>query len=277
MGRFFANQKLDAAGLVGVTLQKLLIFFMILDAAAFFFGLSFFSSFLSLLFHFVVFMGVYRRRTGVLLVYVILHVAVLILAAFAMILVVSSLMYVNPEGYDHSSSDSGVINNNNTHHMTYFRTMLISEHSIHNRSTNQSTPQIDVYPIGSDDEYVDQSLLLISIVLLVVSIVVLYTKILSVVLAHKMRKLLLNPVVLPVSNTVDTETQKNSQSEPTYVPADFENNIPFFAQPGFAYQPMMPQNMYPGQSAMMPAPFMYGQHPVFYSYGPAPTNDNEKL
>jgi len=273
MGRFFAKQNLDEAGIVGVTLQKLLIFFMIIDAVSFFFGISFFSSFMSLLFHFVVFMGVYRRRTCVLLLYVIFHVAIFILAAFAVIFVVSSLMYASPN-MDTNNDYIVDYNKNATTTTRYdlkaFTSMFTSEQRPHNYSTANTT----VYPAPatpSGDVSYDESVFFVSIVLLLLSVILLYCKILSVVLAHRMRKLLLAPTV---SNPVDPEKQQTGDSEPTYIPADFENRVPIFTQPGFAYQPMMP-----GQSSMMPAPFMYGQHPVFYSYGPGPvpTNDNEKL
>jgi len=280
MGRFFANQKLDEAGIVGITLQKLLIFFMVLDAASFFFGLSFFSSFMSLLFHFVVFMGVYRRRTAVLLLYVIFHVAVFILAAFLLILFVSSVMYVQP-GYD-SGSNEGIPQNYPTNDTIYDMRALRSyfdfiptnttvKHPTNYQSSGSVSSESTSYEYSSDEGY-SQSFFLLSVIVLLVSVILLYCKILSVVLAYKMRKLLLAPTVLPVSRP-ETEVQQNV-AEPTYIPADFENNAPIFTQPGFAYQPMFQQ---PGQSPMMPPPFMYGQHPVFYSYGPVPTNNNEKV
>jgi len=294
MGRFFANQKLDEAGVVGITLQKLLIFFMVIDATAFFFGVSLFSSFMSLLFHFVVFMGVYRRRTGVLLLYVIFHVVFFILAAFALILVVSSVMYMgseigNPNYYnstyntydypDHQRSNSSS-SRNTIYELTSYLTNghgygyhgPTNNTNVATSAPNQSSSSSsnsDSFSTSEDFE-VDQSFFVVSIVALLFSVIILYCKILSVVLAHKMRKLLLRPA-LPVSRPVESEAQ--TVPEPTFIPADYENNM-LFGHPGFSYQPMVPQDAYPGQSAMMPAPFMYGQHPVFYSYAPA---NNEKL
>jgi len=271
MSRFFANQRLDEAGIVGVTLQKLLIFFMVIDAVAFFCGLSLFSSFMSLLFHFVVFMGVYRRRTGVLLLYVVFHVAFFILAAFALIFVVSSLMYVTPEGYDDFSSSDDYVAVNRTHNYD-LRSILNYGYNYNYTSSHNSThhgwdPKMD----SSDSfDYEGQSVFVVSLVALLFSVIVLYCKILSVVLAHRMRKLLLSATVLPVSRPVESDAQ------PTFVPVDFEKQPALFAHPGFAYQPMVAsEDMYPGQSAMMPAPFMYGQHPVFYSYAPESNNNNK--
>lgn len=280
MGRFFKNQNLDEAGIVGITLQKLLIFFMVLDGAAFFFGFSLFSSFMSLLFHFVVFMGVYRRRTGVLLLYVIFHVVFFILAAFALILVVSSLMYLSsevqqPTDMHHNSTFVHGRNHTSTNPLYDLTSFFTNGYGYapQNATVATSAPNPPHHSGESSEVQVGQSFFIVSILALLLSVIVLYCKILSVVLAHRMRKLILAPA-LPVSRPVETEA-KQTESEPTFVPADYENNVPLFGQPGFAYQPMVPQNMYPGQSAMMQAPFMYGQHPVFYSYAPAP--NNEKL
>jgi len=333
MGKFFANQKLDEAGLVGISLQKLLVFFMILDAVWLFCGYSFFASFMGILFHFVVFMGVYRRRTAVLLFYVVFHVAMFIIGALAIILVVSALMYM-PSHVDPLYPAGGQVNythGNDTYIYNYpqggVKELLSRFVTGQNRTANHTgfkpmpahpgknnthtarppvhpspvtpahphpfpTPATDV-GYGSSDysDYVsdDQSIFILSIGLLLVSVVILYCKILSVVLAHRMRKMLLAANNSSASNaSADTEAQKQPETaEPVYVPAaDFENAHPLFSQPNFMpYQPMVqaPQNFYPGQaSAMMPPPFMYGQQPVFYTFAPMPqygdnNENNEQL
>jgi len=309
MGRFFANQKLDEAGIVGITLQKLLIFFMILDVATLFCGYSFLGAFMSLLFHFIVFMGVYRRRTCVLLTYVVIHVIVFVLGAIALILVVSSLMYINPDqGYDNNSSSADVppVIHNSTFNYDGVRQLFSRSFSSVNHTTVHPTPMKNstkVHPTphtppassseipqASSAEVDVQGVFFLGIVLLLLSVVILYTKILSVVLAHRMRKILLaGSSGLPVSRSTTTETDAQkpaATSEPIYVPSeDYENSYPLFNQPGFMpYQPMMqaPQNFYPGQAPHMQHPFMYGQQPVFYTFAPMPqqqpeSNENEKL
>jgi len=291
MGKFFARQKQDAAGLVGITLQKLLIFFMVLDVIGMLLGGAFFTSFLTLLFHFVVFMGVYRRRTAVLCIYVVIHIVLFVLVGLVLILAVSSLMYMAP--YDYSSEgdwSSGDINTNNGHNYstaTYYANKafsLISRYSYNGTTTNSTVHPhpIPVYDSWSSNSYdsedfsIDAStLFLFSVIFLVLSFIIIYTKILSVVLAHRMRKMLLAAPVLPVQDA-DAQTM-----EPTYVPADFEAQQQMFANPAFMpYTPMVPQNGYPGnQEAMMPPPFMYGQQPVFYTFAPMPQQPerNEKL
>jgi len=277
MGKFFANQKQDAAGLVGITLQKLLIFFMVLDVFSMFFSGSFFTAFLTLLFHFVVFMGVYRRRTAVLCIYVVIHIVLFVLVALVLIVAVSSLMYMP---YD---SSSGEFDSGYTVPLNY--TYLSSRaFSFINRYSNTTARNSTIHPIPQDTtiiasgEEMDTSVVfLASVIFLVVFFIIMYTKILSVVLAHRMRKMLLSAPTLPVASAdADAQTM-----EPTFVPADFEAQQQFFGNPAFMpYAPMVPQNNYPGnQGAMMPPPFMYGQQPVFYTFSPVPPMEerNEKL
>jgi len=286
MGKFFANQKQDTAGLVGITLQKLLIFFMVLDVISMFFSGSFFTAFLTLLFHFVVFMGVYRRRTAVLCIYVVIHIVLFVLVALVLIVAVSSLMYMPPMDYSSSGEfDNGSVNHNST--VTYLSTRalkFLNHYSNYTRdNSTHPTPHggivyEDSSAYSSTDIEIDSSaVFLFSVIFLVIFFIIMYTKILSVVLAHRMRKLLLAAPTLPVSADAHAQTM-----EPTYVPSDFENQQQFFGNPAFMpYAPMVPQDHYPGnqQGAMMPPPFMYGQQPVFYTFAPMPPMEerNEKL
>jgi len=292
MGRFFANQKQDEAGVVGVTLQKLLIFFMMLDAVAWVLGMGFFGSLMSFLFHFAVFMGVYRRRTAVLLLYVVFNVIMFVLAAFLLLVVASSMMYVeNDDSYDGSSSYSPNSHYNYTTspHIDYFRSFFAVHPTMHNNTApatssasadSSSSPSHSSasYDYLSSDSYEQYSgnIFLISLIALLLSVVLLYCKILSVVLAHRMRKILLAAPVLPVAQDANVNTDADDTTPFLVRPED--GGHPFFTQPGFLpYHPM--QAFYPGQGqAMMPPPFMYGQHPVFYSFAPQQqTPSDEKL
>jgi len=267
MGKFFRNQKLDAAGLLGITLQKLLIFFMVLDVIGMFGG-SFFTPFISLLFHFVVFMGVYRRRTAVLCMYVAVHIVLFVLVALILIVAVSSVMYM-PNYSDDYSYDSGdyVHYNSSTNYyaskaMSYFSHYGNSSRAHNTTNTvNHSSNDIS-YSEGSEFGYNDETLLLLTVILLLLSFIILYTKILSVVLAHRMRKMLLAVPALPIRAPAEP-------TEPTYVPSEFEAQQHMFANHPAYYMPVPQEDEYPGnQGAMMPPPFMYGNQPVFYTYAP---------
>jgi len=293
MGRFFANQKQDEAGVVGVTLQKLLIFFMMLDAVAWVLGMGFFGSLMSFLFHFAVFMGVYRRRTAVLLLYVVFNVIMFVLAAFLLLVVASSMMYVeNDDSYDGSSSYSPNSHYNYTTspHIDYFRSFFVVHPNMHNNTASSSASADSSsspshssasYDYLSSDSYEQYSgnIFLISLIALLLSVVLLYCKILSVVLAHRMRKILLAAPVLPVAQPAqDANVNTDAGDTTPFLVRPEDGGHPFFTQPGFLpYHPM--QAFYPGQGqAMMPPPFMYGQHPVFYSFAPQQqTPSDEKL
>jgi len=276
MGKFFKNQKLDAPGLLGITLQKLLVFFMVLDVFGMFSG-SFFTSFITLLFHFVVFMGVYRRRTAVLCMYVVVHIVLFVLVALVLIVAVTSMMYMPADQYASADSygDDVYYSNSTT---SYYASRAISlfsgSHNTNSSTHHNSTTPVHPIPYNSGDsdvstsegsEYgISDTLFLLIVILLILSFIILYTKILSVVLAHRMRKMLLAVPTLPV--------RAPEPSEPTYIPAEFEAQQQFFAgHPAYYMQVPLEEEEYPGnQGAMMPPPFMYGNQPVYYTYAPMP-------
>jgi len=289
MGKFFANQKQDEAGVVGITLQKLLIFFMVLDVVALVIGMGFFGCLMSLLFHFAVFMGVYRRRTCVLLIYVVLNVIGFVLVAFLLLLVASSMMYVdNNDSYESSSSMEGTAPAHRNYSAyspqgvhTYLRSSFLNNFhpTPHNNthaasssssdSSSSSSEGTNIWTSSDSYEYSDD-IFLISLIALLFTVVLLYCKILSVVLAHRMRKILLAGPTLPTAQPTTQEANVNDYNESDTTPfLQQQQEEPFFTQPGFLpYHPMQP--FYPGQGpqAMMPPPFMYGQHPVFYTFAP---------
>jgi len=264
MGRFFANQKLDEAGIVGISLQKLLIFFMFLDVTWLVLGYSFFGPFMSFLFHFVVLMGVYRRRTCVLLIYGVFNTVIFILAGVALLFLMGAVMTADNQPADYSSSSGAP---QSVNYSAYLRRTLFSASSSESSS--------DSYGSSDNSEDVAEAVYLAAVIAMVISFIILYCKIYSTVLAFRMRKLLLAADAAPVLPTeqpkmmasdCDSDVQPLLSEEQA-----FENVHPLFAQPGFVPYPM-PQ-FYPGNvqgSAMMPPPFMYGQHPVFYTFAPFP-------
>lgn len=273
---------------MGISLQKLLIFFMVLDTIGMFGG-DFLSSFAALLFHFIVFMGVYRRRTAVLCMYVVVHVVLFVIIALALFAFAAlSVMYIPADGYDSYDYNSGDYINGTSSTYSYYSTRAMNfvksysfNYTSESESWSYSSSDNSISSASASDNEVSGALFLISVLVLIFVFVMVYTKILSVVLAHRMRKMLLAQPVLPVQHDADAQTM-----EPTYIPADFETQQHMFANPAFMpYAPMVPMpmnpNQYPGnqQQAMVPPPFMYGQQPVFYTFAPMPINSerNEKL
>jgi len=263
------------------SLQKLLVFFMIIDAAWMVLGNSFFGPLLSFLFHFIVFSGVKNQRTGVLLVYVVLNVIVLSFAAVGMLFMIGAMMTQDPAYTDSSSSDM---------YLTPGIRSVFSSFSS-SSSSDAPTPSILPYPVASDsmsstsssDSYDASDVFVAGSIVFLVSIIILYCKIYSVVLAARLRRLLLATpllpvhVALPVDGVNSAADQSDSDSKPLLSEQPTQDDASMYAHPGF--YPAQPQLFYPpniqGNPSMMPPPFMYGQHPVFYTFAPAPPT-NEK-
>lgn len=274
-----ANHNLDETAVVGRSLQKLLIFFMVLDAVFLVFGGSFFGSLMSFIFHFIVLTGVQRRRTGVLLAYVVLNVIMLTLGAVCLLFVVGALMTMDDTYYNEdtpATSSSGDYSYTNMHGVkSALRRNLFSLNSL----SSSEAPSSDSTYSTSSDSYEASSMMLAASILLLISVILLYCKIYSVVLAARLRRLLLASPVLPVHialpvSGVNDHAPEDSKPLLAQESATFDDTNPVFTQPGFV--PMQPQLYYPnmqGAPAMMPAPFMYGQHPVFYTF--APTNEKQ--
>jgi len=289
MVKFFTNQKLDEAGIVGVSLQKLLIFFMLIDSAWLVLGVSFFGPFMSLVFHAVVLMGVYKRRTCVLLIYTVFNIIIFLLTALALLFVVGAMMTMDQgdiSSSEHQYNSSGDVKDSSFRSVSSMvrRSLFsVSPSSTESSSTESSGSSTNTY--SSESSEVDgQVIFLVAIVAVLFSLVVLYCKILSTMLAYRMRKLLLaNNQGLPVYKAVPTD-DATSDAAPEPESASFDSSYPAFPHPGFVpFQSSMQPGFYPNfqgaPHAMMPPPFMYGQHPVFYTFAPPTqsTNTNEKL
>jgi hypothetical protein len=282
--KFFANQKQDEAGKVGISLQKLLIFFMVLDGTIFVLGANF-GTFMSFLYHAIVLMGVYRRRTCVLLIYTVLNVIMFVLTGFVLLLVIVALSITSTE----IDTSSGQYTSSGDVHSSYnsfqfHRTVSSFVRSSWTNSTSSfsSSDSGDITPPNANaSSYDDQTIFIAALLALVFSMVLLYCKVLSTILAHRMRKILLAGNQLPVYTPVPTE--ETPREAPVYQPeaAAYDPTNPMFQ--GFAPFPMQPgfyPNFQGAPQGMMPPPFMYGPQPVFYTFAPPaqPANNvNDKL
>jgi len=266
--KFFTNQKQDEAGVVGVSLQKILIFFMVVDSIFFCLGGNL-GSFLSFIYHAVVLMGVYRRRTCVLLIYVIFNVMIFAMTAFAIILAI--VMITTPQDKMYRG-DTPSENPQSTHYNTV--SSMVRRTWFTNSTSSDESNSIE----SSAEMQLDaQTIYIALLVVILASSVLMYFKVLSTVLAHRMRKILLSASNgLPVYTAVPTEPasdEKLQQEDPAFDPSQ--------QYPGFIpYHPSMQQAFYPNiqttPHAMMPPQFMHGQHPVFYTFAPPEQPNNEK-
>jgi len=263
MARFFDNQKHDAAGVVGITLQKLLIFFMFISALLLVCGVPAGWSFL---FHLFIFIGVYKRIPSILFLYVVVNVVVFFLVGIVLVLIIPSAMYVDSD----ASADS-------IHSSPTAPSYLPSFHNVsrHNGTSYEHSSSSYSYDIDDSDFF------LLATIGVLLGVIIVYNKILSIILAHKMRNLLLSAPVLPVSEPKSQEqpAATNNETETAFLP----ETIPEVGQdgyPGFAPYPMMPyyplpQEQFPG---MMQHPYMipmyYPTYPPMPFQPPAPEDKN---
>lgn len=287
--------------IVSYSLQKLLVFFMILDAAWMVLGYSFLGPLLSFLFHFLVLQGVKRGRTSILMIYVVLNVIVLSLAAMGALFALGAVMTAEPMDYSSSSSEyiqPGLQQVPTAQTLIRRIATTIAPSPVpqidiasdsNSNSASASSSSSSMYDSSSEIEA--DNMLLAGSIFLVISVIVLYCKIYSVVLAARLRRLLLASPVLPVhvilpvdgvQEPSDSESgekpllQQQEQYVPVhYAPLSAEDNV-YAQQPGFPVQPQLYYPSMQGAPSMMPPPFMYGQHPVFYTFAPAsPSNEKQ--
>lgn len=285
MGGYFKNQVQDEAGVVGVTLQKLLIFFIFIDILCMFFGGSFMGSLVSLLFHLIVLRGVYKRRTCVLMMYVVINVIGFVFIALAVIFMT---FMVSSADYNHDGiSDNGTQTHNVTSYMFGPKAYFSFAPQPTPEPNSSSSDATSTSTSSADSSSYEQTFLYVAVIGVVISLVILYCKIFSIVLAHRMRKMLLAAKNLPTYAPVPTSEGDDEKKAPLRLPEEipieytYPGNYPEFIpfQPATQH-PMFYPNMQVPPHAMMPPHFMYGQHPVFYTFAPQGSvnqNDNEKL
>lgn len=314
--KFFAKQKVDAVGVTSVTLQKILLFLMILSLFTVFSG-GFFSFFLCL----IGFLGAYKRSTGMLGAYVTISVVLIVLCFFVAL---SGVFMMSSEDYtyDYSSSSAAAAAASSDSSLTadapqrmhklqklFIRTFVPSAapsagSEASQQSSESSQHGSDAYfPGGASDSYNYESddaftgIIFLSVVVMVIGFLLAYLKIYSLVLAWRLRKMIFAAAIsLPTTEepqvhefpAANTSCAVESEVSPPAPVAPFQPAPgPIFA-PGFAPYPyampmMMPQQFqgqgqFQGQfPGQYPHHVMFGQQPVFYTYAPMTPNSEEKM
>jgi len=303
---FFEKQRVDAAGVLGVKLQKALIFLGIVSSSAFFFGAALPAIF-SILLLAIGFIGSYRRRPCLLSLYFWINVIIAILG----VVFVISLMVAGSQTRQYGASSNNYSNEKvavnptpnptdpdspipHTPYPPVNPTPGSSSESQESSQSSQSSQDSESgsYSYGSSSFEWDSSasfgqayslnavIIIVLILGVILSVFVSFFKVYSIVLAWKMRRLLLASPTLPVcSKSSHNNTDCSAPSNATYpgysaVPAN-----PSVELDTSVAVPEIPQNIQ-GQVPMMymPYPYMnnnnggmmlnqYGQ-PIFYTYQP---------
>lgn len=285
---FFQKQKVDAAGYLGVALQKSVIFLMIVTAFAGLGSGSFFSTLLGVGFLFIAFWGAYKRRTCLLAIYFWVNVigaAIGIVAA--VVVIMATPVSMDNDNAGSMSAESSTISH---HSIQKLVSSFVNPPVIPNNATNSNPVHPTPYNPNNTITYDSTSaeyqtgvsiggLVVISFVAVVFAVLVLFFKVYSVVLAWKMRKLLIAtrpctpaPVSAPASE--DTKPLLN----PGYPASGSVNNdvsLSVFPDQSAQQQqaPMMympyPYGFNPMQGQVQyPMVFNQNGQPVFYSYQP---------
>jgi flagellar basal body-associated protein FliL len=273
---FFEKQRVDAAGILGVKLQKALIFLGIVTFSTFFFG-AFLPSIISLLILAIGFSGAYRRRPCLLAMYFWINVimAIVGLAVLIGMLVVSSQTSV-AQSNDYSNEAVAVNPITPTPNIPTNATESPSSESYDYDSSSTI-----MYAYSSYSEF-NAIIIIVLILCVILSVLVSFFKVYSIVLAFKMARLLRQSPTLPVCSS---SKSSGCGSNPTYPAAAYSAlpSTPVELETSVA----IPENNVvdnlaaQGQVQMMymPYPYMgnnqnggmmvnqYGQ-PVFYTFSP---------
>lgn len=295
--KFFAKQKVDQIGITAVSLQKILIFLMILSLFTMFNG-GFFSFFLCL----IGFIGAYRRSSGMLTAYVSISVVIIVLCsvvAISSIFVVSSDDYVYEMSSSSSSSSSEFAQTNIRKLQTLVARKLSAigseSSSAHSSESSQSSESSDSISIGSssssnsfyfEDDDATFGLIFLLIVVMIFAFFLAYIKVYSVVLAWRLRKMICAAATALPTTDVAPQTHEFAPANTSCAIPETEaapvapfQPAPLFA-PGFApypyAMPMMPPQMQGQFQGQFPHHVMFGQQPVFYTYAPMTRPESEE-
>lgn len=269
---FFKRQQVDEIGILGVKLQKLLIFFMILNVFNFF-HLNVIC-WLSALFYMVIlycgFTGAYKRRERLLQLYVVVSILMIVLSTLAVVFIVAGNAHRNHEEVENNDNtptdvvpaftpNATVTNNNNND-----KDIPTQKPSSALPPTNASSPLMELRPAssvsnGTDDttvvvhERVSAGIILISVLGFVFSLIVFALKISSLVLASRMIRMLrerqAHNLAHPIAPRKQTPTSQPMYQPVMYIPVPVQpNGAPFTSVMYNPYvTPFQPQSSAPRQ------------------------------
>lgn len=317
--KFFAKQKVDQVGITAVTLQKILLFLMILSLFTLFNG-GLFSFLLCL----IGFIGAYKKRTGLLTAYVSISVVFIVLCS---VVAISSIFVVSTDDYVYEYSSSSAPSSSqavefaqtNMHRLqrVFARKLsAIGSESASAASEGAGSASVsgesdavnptwgtDSFSYSEDDD-ATFGLIFLLIVVMIFAFFLAYLKVYSVVLAWRLRKMILSAATaLPTTDAAPHTHEFTQINTSCGVPEDapvspFQPAHPMFA-PGFApypygmpmmaspqmqghmqgmqgHMPMMASPQMQGMQGQFPHHVMFGQQPVFYTYAPMPQPPSEE-
>lgn len=289
---FFEKQRVGLIGQTSVSLQKILIFFMICNLFTFFHG-GFLQFFLCL----IGFIGAYRKKTCLLSIYFWVNIAIILFSLVSVVLVLGSAAQSNDQWASSSSWSSSssaqaeplYANQRWNHHP-----ITATAHKIASWATeysSESPDSEDAYSASasasasdSTSTYSSSETILISedsysyqpepqpepavyennsvptiviIIALVLTFIFAYLQAKALALAWRLRKLLLLPSIPVLNEPVSTTPPTTTAGEQVHYFPTQENNSCAEPQPEQIQQPVVAQ----------PQPYPYYPYPYPQSYG----------
>eukprot|EP01112_Ceratiomyxa_fruticulosa_P004972 TRINITY_DN1553_c0_g1_i1.p1 TRINITY_DN1553_c0_g1~~TRINITY_DN1553_c0_g1_i1.p1 ORF type:complete len:326 (+),score=79.42 TRINITY_DN1553_c0_g1_i1:104-979(+) len=279
---FFEKQRVDAAGILGVKLQKALIFLGVVSLTAFFFG-AILPSVFSLLILAIGFSGAYRRRPCLLSLYFWINIIIAILGVvFVVAMMVASTQtdMAQSNGYSNEEIAVNPIPLPTDPNSPIPTTPYDSSDSQSSQSSDSFSSSIEYdsstsYYV-SGDYSLNAVLVIVLILCVVLSVLITFFKVFSIVLAWKMRSLLLASPTLPVCSKSSASCTSSNPTYPGYAALPQSPNVELETSVAVPETPV--QNIQ-GQAQMMYMPFPYNNNngammlnqygqPVFYTYQP---------
>jgi len=269
--RFFERQKVDEIGILGVKLQKLLIFFMFINVLTMLSGsLNFLWGLVTMIILYCGFVGAYKRRPRLLQVYFTINVLLIVLT-FVMILLSLSISATHKNHVETMEVDpapqaypvNSTVSNDGTRPSAALTPLTPAPKKDPNG--NVATP-VDVQPIPKTDvpteeqhvqKKVSGAAIAVWVVLFVFGLIIFALKISTLVLASKMIKMLkerqahnlAHPIPMMVKKPAQTQTPQPPAFQPImYIPMPMQPN----GNGAAPFQPMAMYNPYMSNPYMTP-------------------------
>jgi len=252
--RFFEKQKVDEIGIIGVKLQKILIFFMILNVFAFFQWSfwSWLSGLSTMVILYTGFYGAYKRRERLIQFYFVVTVMLIVLTVVAVLLGLAIAGTHHNEDDDITPAfevapvnDSRVLDGSVppvTPPLSQPKTNQPSSSPLMDltapKNISVSSPNITV-AIGTSERSVNGGFVLVFVIVFVLSLVVFALKITSLVLASRMVKMLRERQAHNLAHPIGRKSVPQTETQPMYQQVMY---IPVPIQPNMNNMNMMGMN-----------------------------------
>jgi len=255
----------DSLAVMGCKLKRMLSCLMVINVLDFIFGGGLYSL-LGFSFHLIGFLGAHKRHTRMLATFFYGAISLIVFAVVVSFFALAAGPAYVDDGSASStspatptSSDASGAPHPTPEQFSYAYRRLFDYSAKNTTYESSETATVTTTGFGA-------GLIFLSILELVLFFLIIFMKIYTLVLAHRMRKVLNTPA-LPVAVEQQANTHDEHETARLTTPVPVENGAYPFMQPNFMPFPYH-MNGQAGVPSVLPPPLMYGQQPVFYTYTP---------